>query len=71
MTQPSAAQIRQLCDAWCNAVAVPGGGFAIGANTEQFRLLRNGVVFHDLDHESLCAALLGLTRALPTSPRLQ
>ncbi len=37
---------------------------AIGANTKKFRLLANGVVFHELSHEQLCAALIGLSKVL-------
>lgn len=37
---------------------------AIGANTERFRLLSNGVQFHELSHEALCAALIGLSKVL-------
>jgi hypothetical protein len=64
MPSPTAADIEKLCDDWCNASATPDGGMTIGANTEKFRLLANGVVFHELDHESLCAALIGLSKVL-------
>lgn len=37
---------------------------AIGPSTERFRLLANGVEFHELSHEALCAALIGLSRVL-------
>jgi hypothetical protein len=37
---------------------------AIGANTEKFRLLANGVQFHELDHDALCAAFIGLSKVL-------
>lgn len=36
----------------------------IGANTEKFRLLANGVVFHELDHETICAAVIGTCKVL-------
>jgi len=36
----------------------------IGGNTEKFRLLANGLVFHELDHEALCAAVVGLSKVL-------
>ncbi|MFL6628804.1 MAG: hypothetical protein ACJ8G1_20350 [Vitreoscilla sp.] len=64
MTQPSAKQIEQLCDDWCTASTPPGGGLQIGSETEKFRLRANGVVFHELDFASLCAAVIGLSKAL-------
>jgi hypothetical protein len=64
MLQPTAADITKLCDDWCTASATPGGGMAIGANTEKFRLLANGVAFHELDHEAMCAAIIGLSKVL-------
>lgn len=64
MSQPSPATITTLCDEWCNASATPSGGMSIGANTERFRLLANGVIFHDLNHEAMCAALIGLSKVL-------
>jgi hypothetical protein len=64
MSQPTAAEIEKLCDDWCAASITPEGGMAIGANTEKFRLLANGVQFHELGHEALCAALIGLSKVL-------
>lgn len=64
MPQPTAADIDKLCDDWCAASITPAGGMAIGANTEKFRLLANGVEFHELSHEALCAALIGLSKIL-------
>src|SRR5215217_116395 len=64
MPQPTAAEIEKLCDDWCTASITPAGGMAIGANTEKFRLLANGVNFHELSHEQLCAALIGLSKVL-------
>lgn len=37
---------------------------AIGANTEKFRLLANGVQFHELDHDAMCSAFIGLSKVL-------
>jgi hypothetical protein len=37
---------------------------AIGHSTEKFRLLANGVQFHELDHETMCAASIGLSKVL-------
>lgn len=64
MPQHTAAQIAGLCDDWCAATVTPEGGLAIGSNTEKFRLLANGVVFHELDFDALSAALLGLSKVL-------
>ena len=64
MRQPNAAVIEKLCDDWCAASVTPDGGMAIGANTEKFRLLANGIQFHELSHEALCAALIGLSKVL-------
>jgi len=64
MPQPTAAEIEKLCDDWCAASINPQGGMTIGANTEKFRLLANGVVFHELSHEQLCAAIIGLSKVL-------
>ncbi len=36
----------------------------MGGNTEKFRLLNNGIQFHDLNHEALCASLVGLSKVL-------
>ena len=60
----SADEIKRLCDSWCLAAQQPGGGFAIGGETEQYRLLRNGIQFHDLDFDQLVAAISGLTKVL-------
>lgn len=64
MPNPTAADIKKLCDDWCAASTFPEGGLVIGRETEKFRLLANGVVFHDLNHEALCAALIGLSKVL-------
>src|SRR5687768_9595518 len=64
MLQPTAAQILKLCDDWCAVSTTPERGSAIGANTDKLTLRANGVVFHELNHEALCAALLGLSKVL-------
>lgn len=56
--------IRRLCGEWCAAASQPGGGMVIGQVTEQLRLNRNGIVFHELTHEELQAACVGLARVL-------
>lgn len=60
----SAERILELCDSWCSAVQLPEGGIGIGGQSEQYRLLRNGIQFHELDFTSLKAAIIGLSRAL-------
>lgn len=61
---PSSQKIRELCDSWCDAVQQPNGGMAIGGQSEQYRLLRNGVQFHELCFDQLVAAIDGLTKVL-------
>lgn len=60
----SADEIKALCDAWYQAAKKPKGGFAIGGETEKYRLLHNGIQFHELDFEQLVAAISGLTKVL-------
>lgn len=60
----SATEIRNLCDKWCDSSTTPGGGLAIGRQTEQFRLLANGIVFHELSHDQVCVALVALSKVL-------
>lgn len=57
-------KIRELCDNWCNSVRQPDGGIAIGGQSEQYRLLRNGIRFHELNFDQLVAAIDGLTKVL-------
>lgn len=56
--------IKDLCRQWVDASTTPTGEMVIGAQTEQYRLLRNGIAFHDLDHEELRASCLGLSTVL-------
>ncbi|MCA8864779.1 MULTISPECIES: hypothetical protein [unclassified Halomonas] len=60
----TASKIKQLCNQWCEAAQNDGGGFAIGHNTEQYRLLRNGVQFHELCYFQLITSVEGLTKVL-------
>jgi hypothetical protein len=60
----SPQKIRELCVSWCDAVQQPGGGMAIGGQSEQYRLLRNGLQFHELGFDQLVAAIDGLTKVL-------
>ena len=64
MTSLSSADIKSLCDKWCDASTTPGGGMAIGGQAEQFRLLANGIVFHELTHDQVCVALVALSKVL-------
>lgn len=41
-----------------------GGVLTIGAETEQFRLLRDGIVFHELNYDELRSTCVGLARVL-------
>ncbi len=59
----SAADIEKLCDDWC-AASKTQDGIATGSQTEKHRLLANGIIFHELDFASLCAALTGTTKVL-------
>ncbi|MFM0127289.1 hypothetical protein [Paraburkholderia sediminicola] len=60
----TAEQIRQLCDEWLAAVMQPGGAIAIGGASERFRLRVNGVHFHEVDFDALCAGIVGLTKVV-------
>jgi hypothetical protein len=62
--------IKSLCESWISASRCSDGSVQLGGvATEQFRLLANGVVFHELDHDELRAACLGLSRVL-LGPRM-
>lgn len=56
--------IRNLCDSWKASVMQPNGSIAIGGESDQLRLLANGVAFHDLDYDCMRAACIGLTSVL-------
>ncbi|MGF6984734.1 hypothetical protein QFZ99_004211 [Paraburkholderia atlantica] len=60
----TADEITRLCDDWLAAVMQPGGAIAIGAASERFRLRANGVNFHEIDFDALCASLVGLTKVV-------
>jgi len=62
--QTKEEKIKGLCDSWVNATQLPGGGFAIGAASEQHRLHRNGITFHELNYSEIQAACTGLSRVL-------
>ncbi|MGL6091120.1 MAG: hypothetical protein ACRC07_13845 [Pseudomonas paracarnis] len=63
MTNLNAKDIERLCDNWI-AASSQGGVLVSGIETEKFRLMANGVQFHELDHETLCVALLSLSKVL-------
>lgn len=60
----SSQKIRELCDSWCQAAQQADGGIAIGGQSERYRLLRNGVQFHELCFDQLVASVDGLTKVL-------
>lgn len=64
MPNPTAADIAKLCDDWCAASIPLEGGLSLGGEAEKFRLLKNGVVFHELKQEELCEAIIGLSKVL-------
>jgi hypothetical protein len=64
MPSMSVTEIQRLCDEWCAASTTPQGGMVIGRTTEQFRLLANGIEFHELSFDQLCWALTSLTKVL-------
>lgn len=57
-------EIKDLCYKWCDTVQKEDGAIAIGGESEKYRLLRNGVQFHELDFEQLLASASGLTKVL-------
>lgn len=59
----NATDIQTLCNNWCAASVISGGDFG-RADTERFRLLANGIQFHELSHEALCEAAIGLSQVL-------
>jgi hypothetical protein len=59
-----AAFIRELCERWVQAAAGAGGGIQVGGQSESFRLRVNGIRFHELEHDELQCASLGLMRVL-------
>lgn len=63
MPNLTALEIEKLCDDWLAATA-KGEDFVMNDETEKFRLLANGIVFHELNHETLCVALLSLSKVL-------
>lgn len=64
MVSPSAQEISALCQSWIDATPFKGGRYLLDRSAEDFRLLRNGVVFADLDYDQLRAAAVGLTTVL-------
>lgn len=61
----TAEQITRLCDDWLTAIMQSGGAaIAIGAASERFRLRANGVNFHEIDLDALCASIVGLTKVV-------
>lgn len=65
----TAKEIKDLCESWVSAIESNGDSIRVVGDSERYRLLTNGVSFHDLNHEQLRAACLGLSRVL-LLPRL-
>lgn len=63
MPNLSAEEIEKLCDKWCATSVHPEGGLVV-RETEKYRLLSNGVKFHELDLQGIFAALIGLSKVL-------
>lgn len=62
MPTPTTELIEKLCEDWCVEKKSLPENQLWGQNPDQFRLLPNGVVFHELNHEELCAAIIGLSK---------
>lgn len=57
------AFIKELCDNW-RKEACTDGEIHIGSKSERFRLLNNGIKFHELDFHELISAGVGLAKNL-------
>jgi hypothetical protein len=64
MTTDRVSEINALCEAWLKAVRRPEGGWTLDGESADFRLLRNGIVFHELTFDESRAAALGLGQVL-------
>ncbi len=58
----SSQEIRRLTDLWYQTFVQPNGYDGFGA--EKYRLHKNGIGFHELDFDALCAACTCLTKQL-------
>jgi len=56
-------QIRTLCEKWI-AQATANDSIQISSQSEQYRLMRNGIHFHELNFSELVTAGIGLTKIL-------
>ncbi|HZL66991.1 MAG TPA: hypothetical protein VFC29_06625 [Candidatus Limnocylindrales bacterium] len=56
-------KIESLCTSWAQAVR-QGQGFAIGGQSEQYRLWNNGIGFHELDYDEIRTACVELAKIL-------
>lgn len=63
MSNVTAAAIKTLCDDWYAASYNPNGDLVLGMG-ERYRLLENGIQFHELDFDALRAAVIGLSKVL-------
>lgn len=57
-------QILEICDRWQASVTRPNGALVFTTDTQQHRLLRNGVLYQDLPFDSICTALAATTKTL-------
>lgn len=64
MKNMNSTDIEKLCDDWCLASTTAEDNIELGTHTEKYRLLQNGIIFHELDHETLCAAVIGLSKVI-------
>ena len=63
MTQ-KAKQILELCELWRETAIGEDDTINIGVDTEKYRLLENGIQFHDLNFQEIQACCIGLTDVL-------
>jgi len=57
-------KIKSLCDDFFRNVIQHDGSLRFTAESNNFRLLNNGISFESLNHDSLSAAIVGLTKVL-------
>lgn len=63
MAGASPKTITDLCEGWLTAWKQPDGSRNL-IKAQDFRLCANGIKFHELGHDSICAAIIGLTKVL-------
>lgn len=60
----NSGKVLELCQSWRDAVTQKDGSMVVGSNSEQYRILRNGFKFHDMDYSEIRASCVGLTSTL-------